>query len=69
MLDSDNKGYITASDIEKLGNEVDGENEISTSEANEMTDTTNKIFGEGINVQEHRLQSSVFKQLFEPSSH
>ena len=93
-MDRDQKGYVTAFDLQQLGDEVgtmcrkhdksqhqqQRNIKISTTEANEMIETTNKIFADGTsrsrrrnsnekNAQEHRLQPSVFEKMFEPSFH
>lgn len=43
MIDRDQKGYITASDIQRLGTDV-GKIDISIDEANAMIETTNRMF-------------------------
>lgn len=76
-MDRDQKGYIAASDVEHLGRDVEkiecqeqnGAN-MSTDEANEMIETTNKLFAtenSETNENQHRLQPSVFGKIFSPS--
>ncbi|MGK3745615.1 MAG: hypothetical protein ACI90V_012476 [Bacillariaceae sp.] len=75
MIDHDRKGYINASDIQRLSNDV-GKNidnnevvttKISIDEAKAMIETTNDMFAQNNNNDDdnnHRLESVVFQKLF-----
>jgi hypothetical protein len=75
LIDHDRKGYINASDIQRLSNDV-GKNidnnevvttTISIDEAKAMIETTNDMFAQNNNNDDdnnHRLESVVFQKLF-----
>jgi hypothetical protein len=75
LIDHDRKGYINASDIQRLSNDV-GKNidnnevvttKISIDEAKAMIETTNDMFAQNNNNDDdnnHRLESVVFQKLF-----
>jgi Ca2+-binding EF-hand superfamily protein len=80
LIDHDRKGYINASDIQRLSNDV-GKNidnnevvttKISIDEAKAMIETTNDMFAQNYNNDDnnddddnnHRLESVVFQKLF-----
>ncbi len=78
LIDRDKKGYITASDVERLGQEVELKDtkgdeiqeqnklKVSNVEASEMIETTNRMFAQDA-MRRERLEPSVFSKLFEPS--
>mmetsp|Transcript_4125 Transcript_4125/g.4678 ORF Transcript_4125/g.4678 Transcript_4125/m.4678 type:complete len:148 (+) Transcript_4125:248-691(+) len=73
LIDHDRKGYIDASDIQRLGsdvgkidNDVQEEVTISTDEAKAMIETTNDIFAQ--NNDNHRLNPLVFQKILAPPS-
>lgn len=89
LIDCDQKGYIIASDVQRLRREVQStdrkwnsrqqENEvkISSHAANEIIETTNKIFSvdtvelmdkNGKNENQQRLLPTVFEKMFTPFS-
>jgi len=73
LIDHDRKGYIDASDIQrlcsdvgKIDNDVQEEVTISTDEAKAMIETTNDIFAQ--NNDNHRLNPLVFQKILAPPS-
>jgi hypothetical protein len=76
-MDRDQKGYISASDVEGLGRDVEKIEyqeqkgaTMSTDEAHDMIETTNKLFeteNSDTNENQNRLQPSVFGKIFSPS--
>lgn len=81
LVDDNQKGYISVSDVEHLGYDVENigsereNSEIRTDEAKEMIETTNNIFGGDTGTgndekdgYQQRLQFSVFEKVFAPTS-
>ena len=79
LTDHDRKGYVNASDVQRLsndvGNNIDNNKEVATKisidEAKAMIETTNDMFAaknknndDGNGNNNHRLNSVVFQKLF-----
>jgi len=76
LIDHDRKGFIDASDIQRLGSDVENvdnniqeEVTISTDEAKAMIETTNDMFAQNEDHgNNHQINPLVFQKLLAPPS-